>query len=158
MRRHTQDGQPPLRSRRSDWTTSPIRDSKIMGRAGSPGLPHSKGPSRPRHGSHPRLGLSSAQFLDHKSRNNQSKAAVSDAVEGRVALSRRRRSVVGIACGGVGGSIPTIKGLEAQAGDLGGRDYTAGKIISALEAAGVEFTNGRRPGVRRRSGGTCTGD
>jgi hypothetical protein len=75
-----------------------------------------------------------------------------------VPLSRRRRSVVGIACGRVGVSIPTIKGLEAQGGDLGGRDYTAEKIISALEAAGVEFTKGRRPGVRRRGGGACTGD
>jgi hypothetical protein len=75
-----------------------------------------------------------------------------------VPLNRRGRSVVGTACGRVGVSIPTIKRLEAQSGDLGGRDYTAGKIISALEAAGVEFTNGRRPGVRRRSGGTCTGD
>lgn len=52
-------------------------------------------------------------------------------------------SVVGTACGRVDVSIPTIKRLEAQSGDLGGRDYTAGKIISALEAAGVEFTNGR---------------
>jgi hypothetical protein len=73
-------------------------------------------------------------------------------------LNRRGRSVVGIACGRAGVSIPRIKRLEAQGGDLGGRDYTAGKIISALEAAGVEFTNGRRPGVRRRSGGACTGD
>jgi hypothetical protein len=38
-------------------------------------------------------------------------------------LNRRRRSVVGIACGGAGVSIPTIKGLEAQSGDLGGGDY-----------------------------------
>jgi hypothetical protein len=52
-------------------------------------------------------------------------------------------SIVGTACGRVGVSIPTIKRLEAQSGDLGGRYYTAGKIISALEAAGVEFTNGR---------------
>ena len=66
--------------------------------------------------------------------------------------------MVGTTCGRVGVSIPKVKRLEAQSGGLGGRDYTAGKIISALEAAGVEFTNGQRPCVRRRGGGTCTGD
>jgi hypothetical protein len=66
--------------------------------------------------------------------------------------------VVGTACGRVGVSIPTIKRLEAQSGGLGGRYHTAGTIISALEVAGVEFTNGRRPSVRRRGGGTLTGE
>ncbi len=47
-----------------------------------------------------------------------------------------------------GVSIPTVKRLEAQSGDLGGRDETAAKIVAALEAAGVEFTNGDQPGVR----------
>jgi len=119
-------------------------------------LPHSNGPSRPRHGSYSRLGLSSAQFLDYKSRNGQVEEAVSDAVQGHVPLNRRRRPVVGTTCGRVGVSIPTIKRLEAQSADLGGGDDTAG--ISALEAAGVELPIGRRPGVGRRSGGTCTGD
>jgi predicted transcriptional regulator len=51
-----------------------------------------------------------------------------------------------------GVSEPTIKRLEAQAGDLGGRAVTAWKIVSALEAAGVEFIteNGGGPGVRLR--------
>jgi hypothetical protein len=35
-------------------------------------------------------------------------------------------------------------------GPLGGRDDTAAKIVGALEAAGVEFTNGERPGVLLR--------
>ncbi len=47
-----------------------------------------------------------------------------------------------------GVSIPTIKRLEAQEGPLGGRDETGSKIRLALEAAGVELTNGDQPGVR----------
>jgi predicted transcriptional regulator len=49
-------------------------------------------------------------------------------------------------------SVPTIKRLEAQDGLLGGRNETAMKIHSALEAAGVEFIdeNGGGPGVRLR--------
>jgi transcriptional regulator with XRE-family HTH domain len=46
--------------------------------------------------------------------------------------------------------IATIKRLEAQDNGLGGRDDTVGKIVGALEAAGVEFTNGGQPGVRLR--------
>ena len=51
-------------------------------------------------------------------------------------------------------SIPTIKRLEAQDGQLGGRRETGSKIRAALEAAGVEFIeeNGGGPGVRLRSG------
>ena len=47
-------------------------------------------------------------------------------------------------------SIPTIKRLEAQNGELGGREDTVAKIVAAIEAAGVEFTNGDQPGVRLR--------
>jgi transcriptional regulator with XRE-family HTH domain len=49
-------------------------------------------------------------------------------------------------------SVPTIKRLEAEDGMLGGRNETAAKIRSALEAAGVEFIdeNGGGPGVRLR--------
>ena len=36
-------------------------------------------------------------------------------------------------------SISTIKRLEAEGGDLGGRPTTGEKIIAALEKAGVEF-------------------
>jgi transcriptional regulator with XRE-family HTH domain len=47
-----------------------------------------------------------------------------------------------------GVSTPTIKRLESEDGDLGGRAGTGDKIITALESAGVEFTNGGQPGVR----------
>jgi transcriptional regulator with XRE-family HTH domain len=46
--------------------------------------------------------------------------------------------------------IATIKRLEAQDNGLGGRDDTVNKIVGALAAAGVEFTNGGQPGVRLR--------
>jgi hypothetical protein len=49
-------------------------------------------------------------------------------------------------------SIPTVRRLEAAGGILGGREDTAGKIVTALESAGVEFTNGDQPGVRVRKG------
>ena len=49
-------------------------------------------------------------------------------------------------------SLPTIKRLEAQTGDLGGRTETGSKICTALLKAGVEFiaANGGGPGVRLR--------
>lgn len=49
-----------------------------------------------------------------------------------------------------GVSVPTIKRLEAQFGELGGRAETGSAIRSALEAAGVEFidANGGGAGVR----------
>lgn len=47
-----------------------------------------------------------------------------------------------------GVSLPTIKRLESEGGDLGGRDVTQEKIVTALEKAGVEFTNSGSPGVR----------
>ncbi len=45
-------------------------------------------------------------------------------------------------------SLPTIKRLESEDGALGGRDETQEKIVSALQKAGIEFTNGDGPGVR----------
>ena len=45
-------------------------------------------------------------------------------------------------------SYPTIARLESADGDIGGRTETAAKIVSALEAAGIEFTNGVEPGVK----------
>lgn len=36
-------------------------------------------------------------------------------------------------------SIPTVKRLESIEGDLGGREETARKLLSALESAGIEF-------------------
>lgn len=52
-----------------------------------------------------------------------------------------------------GVSLPTIKRLESQDGDLGGRRSTVEAICAALEAAGVEFIpeNGGGAGVRLRS-------
>ncbi|WP_375780213.1 helix-turn-helix domain-containing protein [Bradyrhizobium sp. ma5] len=49
-------------------------------------------------------------------------------------------------------SIPTVKRLEAQDGQLGGREGTATKILNSMRAAGVEFIdeNGGGPGVRLR--------
>ena len=51
-------------------------------------------------------------------------------------------------------SIPTVKRLESEDGDLGGRTDTAAKIVAALETAGVEFIpeNGGGAGVRLRKG------
>jgi hypothetical protein len=46
--------------------------------------------------------------------------------------------------------IATIKRLEAQDNGLGGRDDTVGKIVGALELAGIEFQDGKQPGVRLR--------
>ena len=50
-----------------------------------------------------------------------------------------------------GVSQPTIKRLEAQGGDLGGRAKTGEKLCRALEKAGVEFINGDGPGVRLKA-------
>jgi transcriptional regulator with XRE-family HTH domain len=50
-------------------------------------------------------------------------------------------------------SIPTIKRLEANDGQIGGRSQTAEQLVMALERAGVQFIdeNGGGPGVRLRS-------
>jgi transcriptional regulator with XRE-family HTH domain len=48
-------------------------------------------------------------------------------------------------------SYPTIARLESSDGDIGGRPDTAAKMVTALEAAGVEFTNGGQPGVRMKA-------
>ena len=50
-----------------------------------------------------------------------------------------------------GVSEPTIARLEAIDGQIGGREETAAKIRKALEASGIEFTNGRSPGVKLRT-------
>lgn len=49
-------------------------------------------------------------------------------------------------------SLPTIKRLEAQDGEIGGRPATVAALVSALEAAGVVFlpANGNGPGVALR--------
>jgi transcriptional regulator with XRE-family HTH domain len=47
-------------------------------------------------------------------------------------------------------SLPTIKRLEAKPGVLVAHNSTLAALRAAFEAAGVEFTNGDRPGVRLR--------
>ena len=47
-------------------------------------------------------------------------------------------------------SIPTIKRLEPGEGLVQTRVDTLDKLRRALEAAGVEFTNGGEPGVKLR--------
>jgi len=57
-----------------------------------------------------------------------------------------------------GVSEPTIKRLESQDGELGGRADTVAKIVVALESAGAIFVdeNGEGPGVRLRKGNVLT--
>jgi transcriptional regulator with XRE-family HTH domain len=45
-------------------------------------------------------------------------------------------------------SLPSIKRLETTPGPLSAQPRTVDAIRAALEAAGVEFTNGEQPGVR----------
>jgi transcriptional regulator with XRE-family HTH domain len=54
-------------------------------------------------------------------------------------------------------SEPTIARLESIDGELGGREETAEKIQTAIEAGGVEFIeeNGGGPGVRLRKSTTA---
>ena len=52
-----------------------------------------------------------------------------------------------------GVSLPTIKRLEPGDGFLAATHQTVMALERALEAAGVEFTNGDRPGVRLRDRG-----
>jgi len=49
-------------------------------------------------------------------------------------------------------SLPTIKRLEAQDGEIGGRPATVAALVSALEVAGVVVlpANGNGPGVALR--------
>src|SRR5262249_46242899 len=52
-----------------------------------------------------------------------------------------------------GVSVPTVKRLEAADGLLGGRGDTGIKLRGALERAGIEFTNGKQPGLHLRKRG-----
>jgi transcriptional regulator with XRE-family HTH domain len=45
-------------------------------------------------------------------------------------------------------SIPTLKRMEASKGPAAGLTNNVAAVRRALEAAGVEFTNGDQPGVR----------
>jgi transcriptional regulator with XRE-family HTH domain len=54
-------------------------------------------------------------------------------------------------------SLGSIKRLESQPGSLAAQSRTVDALRAALEANGVEFTNGGQPGVRlkaRNPGGT----
>ena len=55
-----------------------------------------------------------------------------------------------------GVSVPTVKRLEAADGLLGGREDTGIKLQRALERAGIEFTNGKQPGLHLRKRGRKT--
>ena len=48
-------------------------------------------------------------------------------------------------------SLPTVKRLESRPGILGAHSLTLVSLKRALEKAGVEFTNGNKPGVRLRT-------
>ena len=47
-------------------------------------------------------------------------------------------------------SLPSIKRLETTPGPLAAQPRTVEAIRTALEAAGVQFTNGDQPGVKLR--------
>jgi transcriptional regulator with XRE-family HTH domain len=47
-------------------------------------------------------------------------------------------------------SLPSIQRLETKHGPLAAQARTIDALQTALEAAGVEFTNGDAPGVRLR--------
>jgi transcriptional regulator with XRE-family HTH domain len=47
-----------------------------------------------------------------------------------------------------GVSVPTIKRMEAGDGPVRGTYENVSAVVTALESAGVEFTNGDQPGVR----------
>jgi predicted transcriptional regulator len=47
-------------------------------------------------------------------------------------------------------SLPTVKRLEGIPGPLAARESTIEALRAAFEAAGTEFTDGVRPGVRLR--------
>jgi hypothetical protein len=47
-------------------------------------------------------------------------------------------------------SVPTLAGMEVSDGPAPGLPNNVATVIAALEAAGVEFTNGDAPGVRLR--------
>lgn len=47
-------------------------------------------------------------------------------------------------------SLPSIKRLETTPGTLAAQERTVEAIRAAIEAAGVEFTNGEQAGVRMK--------
>lgn len=67
---------------------------------------------------------------------------------------RAARSLLGLSqaevAGATGLSIPTVKRAEADQSRLKASLASIDQIARALEAAGVEFTNGDAPGVKLR--------
>jgi transcriptional regulator with XRE-family HTH domain len=56
-------------------------------------------------------------------------------------------------------SLPTVKRLEAKPGNLAAHASTVAALVRALEAAGIEFTNGEQPGVRlTKAAAACTAE
>jgi transcriptional regulator with XRE-family HTH domain len=53
-----------------------------------------------------------------------------------------------------GVSIPTIKRMESGDGPVRGNYDNVAAVVAALEASGVEFTNGGQPGVRLKAAGS----
>ena len=51
-----------------------------------------------------------------------------------------------------GVSVPTLKRIEGGTGPVRGTYDNVSRIQTALESAGVEFTNGDEPGVKLRKG------
>jgi len=68
---------------------------------------------------------------------------------------RAARQLAGLSQGDIaraaGLSLPTIKRAESDR-EVSISDESIALIRKALESAGVEFTDGRRPGVRLKSG------
>jgi hypothetical protein len=48
-------------------------------------------------------------------------------------------------------SVDTIKRLERTIGPVSANVVTVNAVVQVLEASGIEFTNGNRPGVRMKS-------
>jgi transcriptional regulator with XRE-family HTH domain len=51
-------------------------------------------------------------------------------------------------------SIVTVRRFEARGSSLRVSDEARAKMEAAMEAAGIEFTNGRKPGVRLNKKGS----
>jgi transcriptional regulator with XRE-family HTH domain len=48
-------------------------------------------------------------------------------------------------------SAPTLRRMESSEGEASGYANNVDAVRRALEAAGIEFTNGNRPGVRLKA-------
>jgi predicted transcriptional regulator len=55
-----------------------------------------------------------------------------------------------------GVSLPTIRRIEGKNGPITAKHETVEALVTVLEKAGVEFTNGDQPGVRLAPGARST--